>query len=77
MDMVRLFVRYSVIRDFHSQFSREIFNIYCQIRCIALRVLQTLEGFWIFLFRQLCEWGRGYANHNTTRSQTASPACHS
>ena len=50
---------------------------YCQIRCIALGVLQTPEGFWIFLFRQSSEGGRGYANHNTTRSQTASPACNS
>ena len=50
---------------------------YCQMRCIALGVLQTPEGFWIFLFPQSSEWGRGYANHNTTRSQTASPACDS
>ena len=51
--------------------------LYCQIRCIALRVLRTSEGCWVFLFRQSFEWGRGYANHNTTRSQTASPACDS
>ena len=54
-----------------------IFTFYCQIRCIALRILQTSEGFWVFLFRQSSEWGQGYANHNTTRSQTASPACDS
>ena len=40
-------------------------------------ILQTSEGFWVFLFRQSSEWGQGYANHNTTRSQTASPACDS
>ena len=51
--------------------------IYCQIRCIALGILQTPEGFWVFLFRQSSEWGQGYANHNTMRSQTASPACDS
>ena len=32
---------------------------YSQIRCIALRVLQTSKGFWVFLFRQLFDWGRG------------------
>ena len=58
-------------------FSSALFPRYCQIRCIALGVLQTPEGFWIFLFRHSSEWGRGYANHNTTRSQTASPACDS
>ena len=52
-------------------------DCYCQIRCIALRILQTSEGFWGFLFRQSSEWGQGYANHNKTRSQTASPACDS
>ena len=41
---------------------------YCQIRCIAPRVLQTSKGFWVFLFRQSSEWMRSYANHNTTRS---------
>ena len=25
---------------------------YCQIRCIALRILQTSKEFWVFLFRQ-------------------------
>ena len=53
------------------------FVSYCQIRCIALRILQTSDGFWVFLFRQSSEWGLGYANHNKTRSQTASPACDS
>ena len=33
--------------------------LYNQIRCIALRVLQTSKGFWVFLFRQSFEWGRG------------------
>ena len=31
---------------------------YCEIRCIALRVLQTSRGFWVFQFRQSFE-GRG------------------
>ena len=41
-----------------------------QICCIALRVLQTLKRFWVFLFRQSFELGRGQVNadHNATRS---------
>lgn len=31
---------------------------YRQIRCIALRVLQTSKGFWIFLFHQAFEESR-------------------
>ena len=33
--------------------------IYCQIRCVALGVMQASKGFWVFLFRQSFEWGRG------------------
>ena len=33
--------------------------IYCQIRCVALRVMQASKGFGVFLFRQSFEWGRG------------------
>ena len=31
--------------------------IYCQIRCIALRVMQASKGFWVYLLRQSFELG--------------------
>ena len=44
-------------------------NQYLQpIRCIALRTLQTSNGFWVFLFRQSFEWGGVVARHNATHS---------
>ena len=48
------------MHNFHFQkqsWSTPISN-YCQIRCVALRVLQTSMGFWVFQFRQSFE-GRG------------------
>ena len=48
------------LHNFHFQkqgWSTPISN-YCQIRCIALRVLQTSKGLWVFQFRQSFE-GRG------------------
>ena len=41
---------------------------YSEIRCILLRVSQTSNGFWVFLFRQSFWWRRGHANHNATCS---------
>ena len=42
--------------------------MYCQIRCITLRALQTSKGFWVFLFRQSFEWGGAIVRHNATHS---------
>ena len=41
-----------------ASFISEEWRPYCQIRRIALRVLQTSRGFWVFLFRQSSEWMR-------------------
>ena len=34
-------------------------SYYCQIRCIAPRVLKNSKGFWVFQFRQTFEVGEG------------------
>ena len=38
--------------------------IYCQIRCVALRVMQALKGFWVFCSVNLLSGGEVNANHN-------------
>ena len=49
--------------------------LYSQIRCIALRVLQTSKGFWVFCSVSHLSGGGSNANHNTTRSpMPASPS---
>ena len=42
-----------------------------KIHCIALRVLQTLKRFWVYLFSQLFLRRRINANHNVTCSPSS------
>ena len=44
-------------------------SYYCQIRCIALRVLKNSKGFWVFQFRQTFEEGGGGGAINSNRKE--------